>query len=178
MFESHNSLSARLNLKPTAPKANFNAIAQKALREATGASEGISIKGAGNSQGNVVEVTGLVGGTTAEDVTAIFKRCGAIVSAKLMPGSEVRIRVTFKAPSSALDAVKKFHGQPADGKTLSVQIVGSTTAGTTLGGRMGDADGLGLVRQEGSVDVLMNGDADSGSYVLCSTFNRLMPNIQ
>jgi len=44
-----------------------------------------------------------------------------------------------------------------------VRIVGSTTAGTTLGGRLGGADGLGLVREEGSVDVLMDLDNDSGS---------------
>jgi hypothetical protein len=33
----------------------------------------------------------------------------------------------------------------------------------SLGGRLGGTDGLGLVREEGSVDVLMEADNDSGS---------------
>ncbi|KAF8633377.1 hypothetical protein AX17_004548 [Amanita inopinata Kibby_2008] len=171
LFESHNSLSARISNKPTPPKANLNPLAQKALREATAPSrpdqqQQLSIKGASSpSQGNVVEVTGLVSGTTAEDVAAIFKRCGQIVNAKATPslsGEGVRIRVTFKAATSASAAVQKFHNQPADGKILSVKIVGSTSAGTTLGGRLG-VDGLGLVREEGSVDVLMESDENKGS---------------
>jgi hypothetical protein len=107
----------------------------------------------------------LVGGTTADDVAAIFKRCGAIASSKAMPSSsneDVRIRVTFKDASSASTAVQKFHNQPADGKILSVRIVGSTSAGMTLGGRLG-VDGLGLVREEGSVDVLMESEENRGS---------------
>ncbi|KAJ7594128.1 hypothetical protein C8J56DRAFT_776832 [Mycena floridula] len=167
MFESHNSLSARLNVQPSAPKASFNTIAQKALRDASAlpSSGGFSIKGAGAAaQGNVIEVTGLVAGTTADDVAAIFQRCGAISNAKSMGGNEVRIRVTFKSPASAATAVQKFHNQAADGKTLSVRIVGSSSAGTaTLAGRLGGSDGLGLVRQEGSVDVLMESEADNGS---------------
>ena len=117
-------------------------------------------------KGNVVEVGGLVAGTTAEDVAAIFKRCGEITNSKLVSSiGEVCIRLTFKTPTSALAAVQKFNNQPADGKVLSVRIVGSTTAGTTLGGRLGGPDGLGLVREEGSVDVLMDLDGDSGSFV-------------
>lgn len=163
MFDSHNSLSARLNISPTAPKANLNTIAQKAFRAVTTAPEQLSIKGA-STQGNVVEVTGLVAGTTAEDVSAIFKRCGEIVSARSIPGlNEVTIRVTFKTPVAASSAVQKFHNQPADGKTLSVRVVGSATAGTTLVGRLGGKDGLGLVREEGSVDVLMDTEPDRGS---------------
>ncbi|KAJ7209705.1 hypothetical protein GGX14DRAFT_631648 [Mycena pura] len=162
MFEQHNSLSARMNITPGAPKANLNhAILGKALQAATGSSE-LSIKGASSaSQGNVVEVTGLVGGTTPDDVVAIFKRCGEIVKATALPGKDVTIRVTFKNPSSASAAVQKFHNQPADGKTLSVRIVG--TNATSLGGRLGGPDGLGLVREEGSVDVLMDTLSDSGS---------------
>ncbi|KAF7315196.1 Proline dehydrogenase [Mycena indigotica] len=161
MFEQHNSLSARLNISPTAPKANLsnNNMLGKALQAATGS--GLSIKGAGTaSQGNVVEVSGLVTGTTSDDVVAIFKRCGEIVKAASLPGKEVTIRVTFKNPSGASAAVQKFHNQPADGKTLSVRIVGSNS--TSLGGRLGGPDGLGLVREEGSVDVLME-SAESGS---------------
>jgi hypothetical protein len=147
----------------------LNAITQKALRDATASSNPgqLSIKGAGSAaKGNVVEVGGLVAGTTAEDVAAIFKRCGEITSSKSVSGNnEVCIRLTFKSPTSASAAVQKFNNQPADGKVLSVRIVGSTTAGTTLGGRLGGIDGLGLVREEGSVDVLMDLEGDSGSLV-------------
>jgi hypothetical protein len=161
-----------LTSTPSAPRPNLNSpIAQKALREATGLNDGqLSIKGAGSSsQGNVVEVTGLVRGTTPEDVSAIFKRCGVITNTKAVPSAPafndcVTIRVTFKSSTSAAAAVQKFHNQTADGKTLSVRIVGSASAGTVLGGRLGGADGLGIVRQEGSVDVLMNGsNEESGS---------------
>ncbi|KAF7321570.1 Proline dehydrogenase [Mycena kentingensis (nom. inval.)] len=161
MFESHNSLSARMNITPTAPKValgNGNGILGKALLAATGPGGGLSIKGAStSSKGNVVEVTGLVSGTSADDVAAIFKRCGEIVKTASIPGPQVTIRVTFKTPAAASAAVSKFDGQPADGKTLSVRVVGTTAAGTSLGGRLG-----GLVRDEGSVDVLME-SADSGS---------------
>jgi len=177
LFEGSNatsgsrSLSDRLKTTPSAPRANFNStIAQKALREATGSSlnsdSQLSIKGAGSSGGNVVEVTGLVRGTTPDDVSAIFKRCGTITHARLVPSTvpdNVTIRVTFKTPASAADAVQKFHNQPADGKTLVVKVVGTASTGTTLGGRLGGLDGLGLVREEGSVDVLMEGGDGGGS---------------
>lgn len=148
------------------PKPSINNLAQRALREATTATgskdQGFSIKGAG-TQGNVVEVTGLVAGTTADDVAAIFKRCGAIVSSKLAQGGDdVKVRVTFKAAASATSAVQKFHNQAADGKVLNVKVVGSTAVGTSFSHRLGGPDGLGLVRDEGSVDVLM-GEGDSGS---------------
>ncbi|KAF8967919.1 hypothetical protein BDZ97DRAFT_1903164 [Flammula alnicola] len=166
LFDSHNSLSARLNINPTAPKANLNPIAQKAIRDATSASRSdsaLSIKGA-SSQGNVVEVSGLVSGTTAEDVAAIFKRCGQIIDQKSVSSkADPRIRITFKTAASATSAVQKFHNQPADGKILSVKVVGTSAAGTSLGGRLGGNDGLGLVREEGSVDVLMDVGEETGS---------------
>ncbi|KAF7783156.1 hypothetical protein Agabi119p4_2532 [Agaricus bisporus var. burnettii] len=167
LYESHNSLSARLSDHTGAPKPNINNLAQRALREATAATgskdQGFSIKGAGNSQGNIVEVTGLVAGTTADDVVAIFKRCGAVASSKLVQGGEdVKVRITFKAAASATSAVQKFHNQAADGKVLNVRVVGSTAVGTSFSSRLGGPDGLGLVRDEGSVDLLM-GEGDSGS---------------
>ncbi|KAJ7690755.1 hypothetical protein B0H17DRAFT_587360 [Mycena rosella] len=178
MFDAHNSLSARMNNPPTAPKANFNGLARKALNAATSSSEQLSIKGAGSaSQGNVVEVTGLVDGTTPDDVVAIFKRCGEIVkAASVSKTSEVKIRVTFKASSAAAAAVQKFHNQPADGKTLTVQIVGSHS--TSLGGRLGGPDGLGLVREEGSVDILMDTPAEGGSKMRSDSLLRADPRAQ
>ncbi|KAJ7072624.1 hypothetical protein C8F01DRAFT_1104688 [Mycena amicta] len=153
LFDQHNSLSARMNITPTAPRANLsNPMLGRALQAATGS--GLSIKGASAaSQGNVVEVTGLVNGTTPEDVAAIFKRCGEIIKATAVGGKEVTIRVIFKTSSAAAAAVQKFHNQPADGKTLSVRIVG--TNATSLGGRLGGPDGTG-------VDVLME-SGDGGS---------------
>ncbi|KAF6760202.1 hypothetical protein DFP72DRAFT_805481 [Ephemerocybe angulata] len=158
LYESHNSLSARISGGPVPPKASLNNIAQKALKEATGAirSDQLSIKGA--SQGNVVEVKGLAPGTTAEDVAAIFKRCGVITDQKLVEGgNNPRVRLHFKTVASATSAVSKFNDQPADGKVLKVTIVGSSSAGQSLASRFGK-DGLGLIRQEGSVDVLMDTD--------------------
>lgn len=68
--ETGKSLSDRLEApsKDTPPKMNFGG-AVKALKEATGvgADKELSIRGA-STRGNVVEVTGLVKGTTAEDV--------------------------------------------------------------------------------------------------------------
>lgn len=67
MYDTHNSLSARLGDTAAVPKLNLSA-AERALREANG-EKGISIKGAGASgKGNVVEVSGLAEGTTSEDV--------------------------------------------------------------------------------------------------------------
>ncbi|KAF7362188.1 hypothetical protein MVEN_00564900 [Mycena venus] len=179
LFEQHNSLAARLGNTPTAPKANLNhAILGKALQAATSSSDQLSIKGASAaSQGNVVEVTGLVSGTTPDDVVAIFKRCGEITKGTLMSSKpEVIIRVTFKNASSASAAVQKFHNQPADGKTLSVKVVGLNS--TSLGGRLGGPDGLGLVREEGSVDILMDSSAEGGSKMRSDSLLHADPRAQ
>lgn len=68
--EPGKSLSDRLDApsKETPPKMNFGG-AVRALKEATGLGpdKELSIRGA-STRGNVVEVTGLVKGTTAEDV--------------------------------------------------------------------------------------------------------------
>ncbi|KAJ3484920.1 hypothetical protein NLI96_g5311 [Meripilus lineatus] len=124
------------------------------LGEANG-EKGLSIKGA-SSRGNVVQVGGLAKGTTAEDVEAIFKRCGPITEAKLMksPGDTVQVRVIYKHEKDAQAAVAKFHGQPADGRTLEVKVVGGVNA--SLGGRLGIA-----VQDLGSVDVLMDDSPSS-----------------
>ncbi|EAU91466.2 hypothetical protein CC1G_01955 [Coprinopsis cinerea okayama7 len=177
LFESHNSLSARLGNEPVAPKAGLNNLAQKALREATGAGQ-LSIKGA-SSKGNVVDVRGLAAGTTAEDVAAIFKQCGAITDRKLMEGGDnPRVRLHFKTAAAASSAVAKFHNQPADGKILQVTMVGTSTAGQSLASRFGE-DGLGLVREEGSVDVLMDtGETNSGSKLRSDALLQTDPRAQ
>lgn len=163
LFEGHRSLSERLSSSLSGvPKADFG-VAQKALRDVVGTEErtvGLNIKGASSvKEGNVVQVSGLVKGTTAADVEAIFKRCGPILSSRLHSspsGDSVTIRIIFKQPASATAAVQKFHSQQADGRTLSVTIVGGT--GVSLGGRLGLVDG-----GTGSVDVLMQNDDTSGS---------------
>ena len=64
---SPRSLSARLSNAPqSAPKMNFG-IADKALKDAVGDKSILFIKGA-SSRGNVVQVSGLVRGTSAADV--------------------------------------------------------------------------------------------------------------
>ncbi|TFK51118.1 hypothetical protein OE88DRAFT_1660439 [Heliocybe sulcata] len=155
------SLSARLSAgAPSPPKMNFG-MADRALKDALGMemqgdSGDISIKGA-SMRGNVVEVTGLVKGTTAADVEAIFKRCGPITKSavvqQVLSNGDVCVRLTYKNAQDAQAAVSKFNGQQADGKTLRVKVVGGVNA--TLGGRLG----LGVV--DGSVDVLMETDSPS-----------------
>ncbi|CDO77027.1 hypothetical protein BN946_scf184403.g2 [Trametes cinnabarina] len=151
------SLSARLSnasATPAAPKVSLG-IADRALREVIGDKGGLSIKGA-STRGNVVQVSGLARGTTAADVEAIFKRCGPITSAVLHASTpDPIVRLTYKNEKDAQAAVAKFHGQPADGRTLEVKIVGAHNA--SLSGRIGAA----LV--EGSVDVLISDSASGGS---------------
>ncbi|KAF8622748.1 hypothetical protein AX15_006838 [Amanita polypyramis BW_CC] len=184
LYESHNSLSARISNKPTPrTKTNLNPLAQRALKDATApprSQQQLSIKGASSvSQGNVVEVSGLVSGTTADDVAAIFKRCGTIANAKTVANTadDVRIRVTFKEATSAAAAVQKFHNQQADGKILSVKVVGTTSAGMVLGGRFG-VDGLGLVREEGNVDMLMESEENKGSKLRSDMLLKADPRAQ
>ncbi|KZT69703.1 hypothetical protein DAEQUDRAFT_756839, partial [Daedalea quercina L-15889] len=148
------SLSARLSNSPASvPKMNFTG-ADRALREALG-EKGLSIKGA-SSRGNVVEVAGLAPGTSAADVEAIFKRCGPITKSVLSKRDPPVVRVTFKHENEAQAAVAKFDGQPADGRTLSVRVVGGMNA--TLVGRLEPA-----ATDGDSVDVLMEDDGSSGS---------------
>lgn len=64
-------------------------------------------------------------------------------------GETVQVRLTYKHEKDAQAAVAKFHGQPADGRTLEVKVVGGVNA--SLGGRLGVA-----VQDLGSVDVLMD----------------------
>ncbi|EIN06720.1 hypothetical protein PUNSTDRAFT_46131 [Punctularia strigosozonata HHB-11173 SS5] len=156
MFDKHNSLTARLGITDTdngTPGRPRRVDATSALQYLVKQGDSMSIKGAAKS-GNVVEVRGLAVGTTAEDVEAIFKRCGPIVKAEIhQKHPELVIRVTYKEQKDAKTAVEKFDGQNADGKKLHVTISG--TKGTTIGSRFG----LDPV-QDGQV-VLPPSDSDS-----------------
>lgn len=68
------------------------------------------------------------------------------------------VRVTFKQEKDAQAAVALFDGQPADGRMLTVKVVGGVNV--SLGGRLSG----GMV-QDDSVDVLMGDDGGSGSCV-------------
>ncbi|KAI9460011.1 hypothetical protein HD554DRAFT_2135364 [Boletus coccyginus] len=155
------SLSSRLSASAAAPRKPDSALVQRAIREATAAG-GISIKGASTTvNGNVVQVDGLVKGTTPADVEAIFRRCGPIISSDLgtnQASDNVTVRLTFKQAAHAAAAVAKFDKQPADGRILRVMIVGVQSVG--LSGRLG---GVELVNENGSVDVLIGADDDAGS---------------
>ncbi|EIW80762.1 hypothetical protein CONPUDRAFT_144703 [Coniophora puteana RWD-64-598 SS2] len=161
------ALSTRLSAGGAVPRRPDARLAERYLQEATGGggasangsgSSGLSIKGASNL-GNVVHVEGLVKGTTPADVEAIFKRCGAILSSSFAPHPAVdkdgiAVRLKFKTAAAAQDAVAKFNGQPADGRTLKVAVVGGASA--SLGGRLGGL--VGDLAESGSVDALMDGD--------------------
>ncbi|KAH0829192.1 hypothetical protein J3R83DRAFT_2740 [Lanmaoa asiatica] len=171
------SLSSRLSASAAAPRKPDSTLVQRAIREATAAG-GISIKGASTSaNGNVVQVDGLVKGTTPADVEvclvishllpssdirqAIFRRCGPIIASDLVTNQaseNVIVRLTFKQAAHAAAAVAKFDKQPADGRILRVVIVGVQSVG--LSRRLG---GVELVNENGSVDVLMGADDDAGS---------------
>ncbi|KAH9912686.1 uncharacterized protein BXZ73DRAFT_56077 [Epithele typhae] len=155
MFNADRSLSARLTNAPAnAPKLNFG-LADRALKDALGEKGGLTIKGA-SSRGNVVQVSGLARGTTAADVEAIFKRCGMITAATMHSSNpDPVVRLTYKNDNDAQAAIAKFHGQPADGRTLEVKVIGGVN--TALSGRIGAA----LI--EGSVDVLMSDEPSLGS---------------
>ncbi|KAG8221324.1 hypothetical protein J3R82DRAFT_1492 [Butyriboletus roseoflavus] len=154
------SLSSRLSASAAAPRKPDSILVQRAIREATAAG-GISIKGASTSaNGNVVQVDGLVKGTTPADVEAIFRRCGPIISSDLVTNQasdNVMVRLTFKQAAHAAAAVAKFDKQPADGRILRVAVIGVQSVG--LSRRLG---GVELVDENGSVDVLMSAD-DAGT---------------
>lgn len=67
------------------------------------------------------------------------------------------MRLVFKKPTDAQVAKTKFDGQNADGKTLSIKIVGANT--TSLTARISHD-----IQKEGTVDALLS-DAPS-SYAL------------
>jgi len=100
----------------------------------------------------VVEVRELVKGTTAADVEAIFKRCGKVLSSKLVKSSKAdseTVHVKFENQDQATKAVSMFNGQTADGRILQVEIINN---GLSLKGA-----------GSGSVDALLEDDTAGGS---------------
>ncbi|KAG9104528.1 hypothetical protein FRC06_001614 [Ceratobasidium sp. 370] len=88
---------------------------------------GLEIRGA--SSGTTVEVRELVVGTTSADVKEIFQQHGEILShkeIKPLPASHspdsVTVRLKFANQKEAEAVVEAYHGQKADGRTLSVRI--------------------------------------------------------
>jgi hypothetical protein len=132
-----------------APKINTSSInafldPSSGRQTRSGSGTPISIKGASSSPQNVVDVKGLVAGTTADDVKAIFVSTGAITNAKLIgPKNDPVVRITYKDPQGAKEAIEKYHGQNADGKKLEVKLVGigSSDLGARIGGQPVVADG-------------------------------------
>jgi hypothetical protein len=83
-----------------------------------------------------------------------------VTDAKLMSAKtaqEVVVRIVYKHPKDAQAAVNKFDGQNADGRKLSIKILGAISA--DLSHRLGNPPTL-----NGSVDALIGG-ADGESYV-------------
>jgi RNA recognition motif-containing protein len=149
------SLVERLSDEQKPPKVNMSAAA-RALEKASG-NGGVSIKGA-SVRGNLIEIKGLVGGTTADDVEAIFKRCGPIVKSYVQsPGptdGSVVVRLVFKEEKDALSAVRKFNGETADGRTLVVKSVGGQPVNLAARLDLGPA-------KDGSVDALLTPSSTS-----------------
>jgi len=121
---SGGSLAARLQGKESRPRPDLS-IVQSVLRGVTPDGRGLSIKGAGQPAQPVVEVKGLVAGTTPDDVKAIFQSCGSISKALLSNSStdqSPHVLLYYEKRDHALLAISKFNGLPADGQKLSVVL--------------------------------------------------------
>ncbi|GAA5838479.1 hypothetical protein JCM9279_003256 [Rhodotorula babjevae] len=79
-------------------------------------------------QGFVVQVEGLVSGTSAEDVQAAFGAYGEIVYCFVPDpdAADLVARLTFSRHADAADACSKLDGAIADGRPLSVKQVDRT----------------------------------------------------
>lgn len=137
-------MASRLQAKEVRPRPDIS-IVQSVLRNAAPDARGLSIKGAGQPAQPIVEVKGLVSGTTADDVKvwyregchiyihvlavlmslfkAIFQNCGPISKARLSSTSTEQsphVLLYYENREHALNAVAKFNGLPADGQKLVV----------------------------------------------------------
>ncbi|KAF8583834.1 hypothetical protein K439DRAFT_1634055 [Ramaria rubella] len=119
------TLASRLQGKESPRPRPDLSIVQSVLRNVAPDARGLSIKGAGLPQQPIVEVKGLVAGTTAEDVRAIFQTCGPILKARLSNTSTEQsphVLLYYEKREHAQSAVSKFNGLPADGQKLSVVL--------------------------------------------------------
>jgi len=120
------SLAARLQGREARPRPDIS-IVQNHIRPTRTAipATTLAIKGASAPIEPIVEVKGLVAGTTPEDVKAIFQSCGAITKAKLASTSTPQsphVLLYYTKQENALSAVSKFNGLPADGQKLQVAM--------------------------------------------------------
>jgi hypothetical protein len=97
------------------------------LRLAPKAPQALTIKGASKQTvTTVVEVSGLLSGTTPEDVSTILSHCGRVLRKNFSAASTVEkpvVRLTYENYASAEKAVQTFHGLMADGNMIGVEIV-------------------------------------------------------
>ncbi|KAF8526031.1 hypothetical protein BU17DRAFT_83541 [Hysterangium stoloniferum] len=125
-------LSERLG-REARPRVDTSNVRRALGQNSTLVSEGLNIKGASSS---IVEVRGLVAGTTPEDVKAIFQSCGTITKATIANTSDPRsphVHLYYTQPEHAQAAVNKFNGLPADGQKLSVTIFSMAQQIATVG---------------------------------------------
>jgi len=142
---------------------------------------GLEIRGA--SSGTTVEVRELVLGTTSADVKEIFQQHGEILSHKeIKPlpaghsSDSVTVRLKFANQKEAEAVVEAYHGQKADGRTLSVRIcdaplVEGTATLLSSGGKIDKA--VDILAQPESGGSKMYSDAlldDPSSIVLTRPF--------
>jgi hypothetical protein len=84
-----------------------------------------------------------------------------VTQAKLVPGTRPDapvVRLTYKRPEDAKAAATRFDGQHADGRVLSVKLVGAVAA--HLAARIASAPAV----VDGSVDAILGGgSASAGS---------------
>jgi len=130
------SLAARIS-SGTATGTGGAKLFQKALGSGGGGSSrasggrvpssgSISIKGASAPASATLEMRELLSGTTVDDVKFILKDNGEILDAWALPSNDPTttvIRVKFAKREDMLGTCKKYDGQQADGKTLSVKEV-------------------------------------------------------
>ncbi|KIJ51326.1 hypothetical protein M422DRAFT_776602 [Sphaerobolus stellatus SS14] len=123
-------LAARLFDREVRPRTDLSAV-NKALGVGPSSSRlsGLSIRGA--SSDPTVIVSGLVAGTTVDDVKAIFQGCGTINKAVAHSTSTPQIPVValhYARREDAQKAIDNFNGQVADGSPLKVVFASNDPA--------------------------------------------------
>ncbi|GJJ08455.1 hypothetical protein Clacol_002673 [Clathrus columnatus] len=118
------SLAARLQVRSrdARPRPDLSMVESHIRKTIT---PGLSIKGASVPSEPIVEVKGLVAGTTPEDVKAIFQSCGPITKAKLASTATPQaphVLLFYEKREDAMNAINKFNGLNADGQKLAVNL--------------------------------------------------------